>query len=168
MSATNGTSTNGSSNSSEATTEKLEASNGTKEAPFTFNDRPTLEDIRKLHQEFSDERDWNQYHTPRNLLLALVGEVGELAELFQWRGECKDGLPDWNAGDRKHLEEELSDVLIYLIRLSDKCHINLPEAVIRKIELNKKKYPVGKVYGSCKKYNEYDSYSVNEANKRTQ
>lgn len=122
---------------------------------FTFSPSPTLEDIRRLHKEFSDERDWNQYHTPRNLLLALVGEVGELAELFQWRGEVQEGLPGWDAADRKHLEEELSDVLIYLVRLADKCNVNLPEAVLRKIELNKKKYPVGKAKGSSKKYTEY-------------
>lgn len=126
-----------------------------KHSAFTFSDQPSLENIRQMQQEFADERDWNQHHTPRNLFLALVGEVGEVSELFQWRGECKVGLPDWSDSDREHLGEELSDVLIYLISLANKCHINLPEAVLRKIALNKKKYPLEKVFGSCKKHNEY-------------
>lgn len=124
---------------------------------FKFSSSPNLEEIRQLHAEFSDERDWNKFHTPRNLLLAMVGEVGEVAELFQWRGEVADGLPDWSKEDRKALEEELSDVLIYLVRLADKCNIDLPSAVIRKIEINKQKYPADQVMGSSKKYTEYQS-----------
>lgn len=125
--------------------------------PFKFSSNPNLEDIRQLHAKFSDERDWNKFHTPRNLLLAMVGEVGEVAELFQWRGEVPNGLPDWSEEDRKALEEELSDVLIYLVRLADKCNIDLPSAVLRKIEINKRKYPADQVMGSSKKYTEYQS-----------
>ena len=128
--------------------------------PFKFSTSPNLEDIRELHAEFSDERDWNKFHTPRNLLLAMVGEVGEVAELFQWRGEVADGLPDWTAEDRTALEEELSDVLIYLVRLADKCRIDLPSAVLRKIEINRQKYPADQVMGSSKKYTEYKSPNV--------
>lgn len=62
---------------------------------------------------------------------------------------------DWSEADVTHLSEELSDVLIYLIRLAEQCHIDLPAAVLRKIEINRGKYPVGRVYGSSKKYNEY-------------
>jgi dCTP diphosphatase len=120
-----------------------------------FSDQPTLEGIRRLHAEFSEERGWNKYHTPRNLLLALVGEVGELSELFQWKGEVEEGLKDWDPEEKKHLEEELSDVLIYLVRLADKCDVDLPSAVLRKIDLNRKKYPKSVVYGSSKKYTEY-------------
>lgn len=89
----------------------------------------------------------------------MVGEVGEVAELFQWRGEVADGLPDWTGEDRKALEEELSDVLIYLVRLADKCKIDLPSAVLRKIEINRQKYPADQVMGSSKKYTEYKSPS---------
>ncbi|XP_035225580.1 dCTP pyrophosphatase 1-like [Stegodyphus dumicola] len=122
---------------------------------FRFSDKITFEDIRILQEHFVEERNWNQYHVPRNLLLALVGEVGELAELFQWRGEVKEGLPDWTENEKEHLAQELSDVLLYLLRLSEKCRIDLPAAVLDKIGLNAKKYPVTKVWGSNKKYTEY-------------
>ncbi|KTF77441.1 hypothetical protein cypCar_00018063 [Cyprinus carpio] len=122
---------------------------------FAFTAEPTLEDIRRMQAEFTDERNWNQYHQPRNLLLALVGEVGEAAELFQWRGEVAEGLPDWSEPEREHLAQELSDVLIYLVELAEKCHVDLPQAVLRKVALNRLKYPASKVHGSAKKYTEY-------------
>ncbi|XP_019854157.1 PREDICTED: dCTP pyrophosphatase 1-like isoform X2 [Amphimedon queenslandica] len=122
----------------------------------TFSSSLSLEQIKRQNQ-FSMERDWEQYHTPRNLLLALVGEVGELSEIFQWKGEVDVGLPGWSDKDRAHVGEELSDVLIYLIELAEKCHIDLPSAVLRKFELNCKKYPPEKVYGSSKKYTDYIS-----------
>ncbi|OMO55672.1 NTP pyrophosphohydrolase MazG, putative catalytic core [Corchorus capsularis] len=90
---------------------------------------------------FAKERDWDQFHSPRNLLLALVGEVGELSEIFQWKGEVPKGLPDWKEEEKVHLGEELSDVLLYLVRLSDICGIDLGKAALRKVELNAIKYP---------------------------
>ncbi|CAL1300743.1 unnamed protein product [Larinioides sclopetarius] len=123
----------------------------------TFSSHPNFEEIRQIQSKFIKDRNWDQYHQPRNLLLALVGEVGELAELFQWRGEVKEGLPDWTNEDKEHLSQELSDVFIYLLRLSEKCHIDLPAAVLKKIALNEQKYPASKVWGSKKKYSEYDS-----------
>lgn len=122
---------------------------------FTFTPEPTLEEIRHMQAKFTDERNWNQFHQPRNLLLALVGEVGEVSELFQWRGEVAEGLPDWTEPEREHLAQELSDVLIYLVELAEKCHVDLPQAVLRKMALNRLKYPASKVHGSAKKYTEY-------------
>lgn len=122
---------------------------------FTFSTRPSIEDIRRMQAEFTDERDWNKFHQPRNLLLAMVGEVGEVAELFQWRGEVAEGLPDWSESEREQLAHELSDVLIYLVELAEKCRVDLPQAVIRKMALNRLKYPANKVHGSAKKYTEY-------------
>lgn len=122
---------------------------------FTFSAEPTMEDIRRMQAEFTDERDWNQFHQPRNLLLAMVGEVGEVAELFQWRGEAAEGLPDWSDSEREQLAHELSDVLIYLVELAEKCRVDLPQAVLRKMALNRLKYPASKVHGSAKKYTEY-------------
>uniref|UniRef100_A0A8D2KU88 dCTP pyrophosphatase 1 n=1 Tax=Varanus komodoensis TaxID=61221 RepID=A0A8D2KU88_VARKO len=110
---------------------------------------------RRLQSAFATERGWGKYHQPRNLLLALVGEVGELAELFQWREEAPEGLPGWTVSERDALSDELSDVLIYLVALADKCHVDLPSAARRKIEKNRLKYPAEKVYGSSKKYTEY-------------
>jgi len=130
-------------------------SEATPNSDFHFSSSPNLEDIRTKLADFSNERNWNKHHSPRNLLLAMVGEVGELAEIFQWKSECKDGLPDWTPAERMHLGEELSDVLIYLIRLADKCQVNLPEEVLRKIKMNGVKYPANRVNGSAKKYTAY-------------
>lgn len=122
---------------------------------FSFSTEPTIEDIRRLQAEFTEERNWNQFHQPRNLLLALVGEVGEVSELFQWRGEVAEGLPGWSDAERENLAHELSDVLIYLVELADKCRVDLPQAVLGKMALNRLKYPASKVHGSAKKYTEY-------------
>ncbi|KAI3418589.1 MazG domain-containing protein [Psidium guajava] len=102
----------------------------------------TLGLLRQKMADFAKERDWDQFHSPRNLLLALVGEVGELSEIFQWKGEVPKGLPDWKEEERVHLGEELSDVLLYLVQLSDVCGIDLGRAALRKVELNALKYPV--------------------------
>uniref|UniRef100_A0A3P9MSD8 dCTP pyrophosphatase 1 n=1 Tax=Poecilia reticulata TaxID=8081 RepID=A0A3P9MSD8_POERE len=122
---------------------------------FIFSPEPSMEDIRRMQADFTDERDWNKFHQPRNLLLAMVGEVGEVAELFQWRGEVAEGLPDWTETEREQLAHELSDVLIYLVELAEKCRVDLPQAVLRKMALNRLKYPSSKVHGSAKKYTEY-------------
>ncbi|KAL4640411.1 dCTP pyrophosphatase 1-like, partial [Arapaima gigas] len=127
--------------------------NGTQ--PFCFSAEPTMDDIRRLQAEFTAERDWNQFHQPRSLLLALVGEVGELSELFQWRPDATEGLPGWTEAERERLEHELSDVLIYLLELAEKCRVDLPRAVLCKMALNRAKYPAGRVRGSARKYTEY-------------
>ncbi|XP_065876805.1 uncharacterized protein [Euphorbia lathyris] len=113
----------------------------------------SLDLLKNIMADFSKERDWEQFHSPRNLLLALVGEVGELSEIFQWKGEVPKGLPDWEEKEKVHLGEELSDVLLYLVRLSDICGIDLGKAALRKVELNAIKYPVGICRGSSKKLN---------------
>ncbi|MED6198003.1 hypothetical protein PIB30_062000 [Stylosanthes scabra] len=104
-------------------------------------DSVTLDLLKHKMAQFAKERDWDQFHSPRNLLLALVGEVGELSEIFQWKGEVPKGLPDWKEDEKVHLGEELSDVLLYLVRLSDICGIDLGKAALRKVQLNAIKYP---------------------------
>ncbi|CAM8896196.1 unnamed protein product [Rhodiola kirilowii] len=101
----------------------------------------SLKDLSSKLDEFANARDWEKYHSPRNLLLAMVGEVGELSEIFQLMGEVERGLPDWKESDKEHLGEELSDVLLYLIRLADVCGVDLGDAAIRKIVKNGIKYP---------------------------
>ncbi|XP_008224330.1 PREDICTED: dCTP pyrophosphatase 1-like [Prunus mume] len=101
----------------------------------------SLKDLSKKLEEFAKARDWEKYHSPRNLLLAMVGEVGELSEIFQWRGEVDKGLPNWEESDKEHLGEELSDVLLYLIRLADICGVDLGDAASKKIVKNAIKYP---------------------------
>uniref|UniRef100_A0A0E0CKI0 Uncharacterized protein n=1 Tax=Oryza meridionalis TaxID=40149 RepID=A0A0E0CKI0_9ORYZ len=116
-----------------------------------------LEELRRRMADFARERDWEQFHSPRNLLLALVGEVGELSEIFQWKGEVPKGLPGWDEAEKVHLGEELADVLLYLVRLSDMCGVDLGSAALRKLEINARKYPAGQCKGSSKKHTYYSS-----------
>ncbi len=83
----------------------------------------TLEDARQYMHRIADERDWGQYHTPLNLVLALAGEIGELCEVFQWKSFCKSNL--LSEEERSHLGQELSDVIAYSTRLADRCGIDL-------------------------------------------
>ncbi|CAM6070208.1 unnamed protein product [Sphagnum tenellum] len=112
-----------------------------------------LTELAKLMADFAVDREWDQFHSPRNLLLALVGEVGELSEIFQWKGEVPRGLADWNEAEKEHLGEELSDVLLYLVRLADVCDVDLGQAALHKLQKNAVKYPVDVCKGSFKKFN---------------
>ncbi|KAF5831521.1 hypothetical protein DUNSADRAFT_12994 [Dunaliella salina] len=111
----------------------------------------SLGHLRQNLADFARERDWEQFHSPRNLLLALVGEVGELSELFQWKGEVQRGLPTFTPAEKEHCAEELSDVLLYLCRLADTCGIDLGAAALSKIQKNALKYPAEKCRGSSAK-----------------
>jgi dCTP diphosphatase len=124
-----------------------------------------LEDLRQRIHAFAAEREWETFHTPRNLVLALVGEVGELAEIFQWRGDSGSppNLAGWTAKDREHLGEELSDVLIYLVRLSDRCGVDLSAAAVAKLAKNAAKYPAGQSKGRSDKYTAYSGSASAEA-----
>ena len=106
-------------------------------------------------QKFADERDWDQFHSVRNLVLAVIGEAGELAEVLQWVGDDKTGgfLED---GGRQRLSEEIADVFIYLVRLADKAGVDLESAVRDKLLSNSQKYPVDQARGNAKKYTEFN------------
>ncbi|KAI3926274.1 hypothetical protein MKW98_028410 [Papaver atlanticum] len=123
----------------------------TDEVPKEDGGGVSLEDLRQKMVDFAKERDWEKYHSPRNLLLALVGEVGELSECFQWKGEVPKGLPDWKEEEKQHLGEELSDVLLYLVQLSHYCGIDLGKAALRKVHLNAIKHPVNRYISQDKK-----------------
>ena len=109
--------------------------------------------LRDKLRKFAEERDWDQFHSPKNLSMALMVEVAELMEHFQWLTETQSGELD--AGRKAVVAEELADILLYLVRLSDKLGVNLPEAALHKLEKNAAKYPAEKVRGSSKKYSEY-------------
>jgi len=109
--------------------------------------------IKKL-REFAKERDWNQFHSPKNLSMALSVEVAEVVEHFQWLTEEQSkNLPN---DKLEEVKTELADTLIYLIRLADKLEIDLLAAAQSKIEVNERKYPVAKAKGNAKKYTELD------------
>ena len=122
-----------------------------------FSDDITLESLRREQCAFVEERDWQQFHTPRSLALAMVGEVGEVCELLQWRGDegAKRGLPGWTTAEKTALADELADVLAYVIRLSDVTGIDLSDAFLTKLRKNEAKYPADQVRGSAAKYTEY-------------
>lgn len=105
-------------------------------------------------RDFAAARDWEQFHSPKNLSMALSVEVAEIVEHFQWLTEEQSkNLPKDKLVE---VETELADTFIYLTRLADKLDIDLLVAANNKIELNKIKYPVDKVRGSAKKYSEYE------------
>lgn len=116
----------------------------------------SIEQLRRAQQMFAAEREWEQFHTPRNLLLALVGEVGELSEIFQWKGDtvARD-LPTFTPAEKQHVAEEVSDVLLYLVRFADICGIDLGQAVLEKLQKNAAKYPVDKCRGSAARMTPY-------------
>ena len=113
-----------------------------------------MSDLEELTQElraFASARDWEQYHLPKNLILALVGEVGELAELFQWR-RPEESEPEALDGEvRGAVSDELADVLLYLVRLADVLDVDLAAAARDKLARNGERYPVTQVRGSAAK-----------------
>lgn len=116
--------------------------------PFT---ETSLEAIRQEVAAFADERDWAQFHTVRNLLLALVSEVGELADVVRWQGDHQPAVPPER---RQDWEDEVADVFILLVRLADRSGVDLPKAFKRKLALAGQKYPVDRFHGSNRKYDE--------------
>lgn len=94
-------------------------------------------------QKFADERDWQQYHSPKNLAMALTGEVGELVEIFQWLTEAQSKAVARDPGTARSVRNEIADVMLFLVRLSSVLGIDLNEAVTHKLAENSKKYPVG-------------------------
>lgn len=112
-----------------------------------------LEQIKLQLRQFSDDRDWDQFHSPKNLSMALIAEAAELVEHFQWLTEEQSKA--LNPVQLEQVKEELADIQIYLIRIADKLNVDLIKAVAEKIDSNAKKYPTDKVRGSSKKYTEY-------------
>jgi len=109
-------------------------------------------EIQSEIAQFAKERDWDQFHSPKNLSMALAAECGELLEIFQW--ETEEATKGPNEKTLSKVEEEIADIQIYLLRLAGKLDINIEEAVVRKIEVNRSKYPVEKAKGNATKYNE--------------
>ncbi len=113
-----------------------------------------LEQLSRRLRRFAQERDWEQFHSPKNLSMALIAECAELVEHFQWLTEEQShALP---AAKLAEVELEMADIQIYLLRLAERLGVDLLGAVERKIVLNEQKYPADRVRGSAKKYTEYD------------
>src|SRR5687767_7777693 len=112
-----------------------------------------LEKLRVELRRFAKARDWDQYHSPKNLGMALAVEAGELLERFQWLTEEQSRKLD--AKTLRAVEEEIADVQIYLVRLADKVGVDIGGAVKRKMRLNRARYPARLVKGSIRKYFAY-------------
>lgn len=109
--------------------------------------------LRDVVRQFVEERDWDQFHTPRNLACALSVEAAELLEPFQWLE--KGTAQELDEATRTQVRHEMADVLTYLIRLADKLDVDLYQAVLEKMELNRQKYPAEQVRGDARKYTAY-------------
>lgn len=112
--------------------------------------------IKKIINDFVTERDWDQFHSVKNLSMALTVESSELMEIFQWMSEDDSNhLKERHPEKWQKVEEEVADVFVYLLRVANRLDINLEDAVVRKMEKNAKKYPVELSKGNSKKYNEF-------------
>lgn len=121
-------------------------------APHTMDDTADLLSLRNLIREFVSERDWAQFHTPKNLAMAMSIEAAEVMEHFQWLLTGRE-LPD---AKKRAVGHELADTLVYLVRLADTLDIDLPAAIAEKMQINRDKYPAERVRGDARKYDEYE------------
>jgi NTP pyrophosphatase (non-canonical NTP hydrolase) len=113
----------------------------------------SLDDLRERLRAFAAARDWDQFHSPKNLAMALIAEAAELVEHFQWLTEEQSAaLPPQT---KAAVADELADVLLYLVRIADKLGVDLLEAAAAKLDRNESKYPAQRVKGSARKYTEY-------------
>jgi len=114
-----------------------------------------LETLRRRLAAFAAERDWDQFHAPKNLAMALIAECAELVEHFQWLSAEQSAA--LTSEKKAAVRLELADVLIYLVRIADKLDIDLMAAAADKIAINEKRYPSGKVRGDARRASEYET-----------
>lgn len=112
-----------------------------------------FEKLKIVSREFTRERDWDKFHSPKNLIMAMFKEIGELSEVFQWKKEELSFKNNLDSDEIQNIEDELSDILIYLIRISDILEIDIISSSFKKIDKNRIKYPIEKSKGNSTKYN---------------
>lgn len=112
-----------------------------------------IEELQKKIIEFRDARDWEQYHTPKDLAISISLEAAELLEIFQWKGPQEVEAIKSDPEGRKRVKEELGDVLIYALNMCHAFGFDPSKVILEKLEINEKKYPVEKAKGSARKYN---------------
>lgn len=115
----------------------------------------SLTHIQNFIQKFAHDRDWDQFHTPKNLIMAATSEMGELAEVLQWKSDEEVVAYLKSVEGKERLSEEIADVMIYLLRLCQKIDIDVLHALREKIRKNELKYPVDISKGNAKKYTEH-------------
>lgn len=109
-----------------------------------------IKDIIEKIRQFRDERDWMQFHDHKNMAVSIIIEAAELLEHFQWKE--KEEIDEYVVKHRDEIEEEIADIAIYLFELADNLQLDLSETILKKLDLNRKKYPAQKAKGSAKKY----------------
>ena len=114
----------------------------------------TLQDLKSLLRKFRDERNWSQFHTPKNLSEAITIEAGELLELFLWKSEEELNEAFKNPDFLNKVRHELADILCYCLNFANSMNIDVSVAVQEKVEANQRKYPVEKSKNTAKKYTE--------------
>jgi len=112
-----------------------------------------IKDIQQKLRKFAEDRNWDQFHSPKNLSMALAAEAAELLEIFQWLTEEQSKDIVNSEKEIAQVKEEIADVFIYLIRLADKLNIDIEQEVLTKIALNEKKYPIDLSKDNATKYN---------------
>ena len=117
---------------------------------YSFNINKLLE----LQRKFVKDRDWDVFHTPKNLSMALAGEAGELVEIFQWLTPEESFEVMKTASKSLQIKHELADILYYTLRIADRLDVDLEKALIEKLKQNAKRYPVKLSKGNAKKYTE--------------
>ena len=110
-----------------------------------------IEGLAAALEQFAEERNWQQFHSPKNLVMALSGEVGELSDIFQWMTQDESKAAARDPQTAHNVREELADVLLYLVRLASVLGVDLNQAAADKLTANARKYPVALVYGSSRK-----------------
>lgn len=122
--------------------------------------KDAIGDIAEKLRRFAEEREWEQFHSPKNLAMAMTVEVAELLEHFQWLTEEQSN--NLSPEKKALVAEEIADIQIYLIRMADKLGINIHDSVRVKIRQNEKKYPTDRVRGDARKYSEYHDRQENQ------
>ncbi|MEN9557886.1 MAG: hypothetical protein RL141_255 [Candidatus Parcubacteria bacterium] len=119
------------------------------------NDRnTTIQDLRDAVNQFRDERDWKQFHTPKDLALAMLIEAGELGEKFLWKQDAEIAQQLQDPQKRQGIQDELADIIKYALSFANAIDMDIASSCAKKMEHDAAKYPVGKARGSAKKYNE--------------
>ena len=116
-------------------------------------------DLKKLNNEIEkivSERDWDQFHSVKNLAMALSVESSELLEIFQWMTEAQSNSVKDDGKMMERIEDEVADIFVYMMRIMSKTDIDLEKVVLNKLKKNAEKYPVEKSKGNSKKYNDLD------------
>ncbi len=114
----------------------------------------SLDDLNRRLIRFAQERDWEQFHSPKNLAMALAGEVGELLEHFQWLTQAQSLALD--PDKKREVAHELADCFIYLVRIAERLNIDLVAAAYQKIAINEQRYPADRVRGDARRAGDYE------------